>query len=126
MTPTTALLVEDEPLVALVAAESLTALGFDVEIAGTAADALTAAERGLGDAALALVDVGLPDAKGDVLARRLKLRFPNLNLVLASGYDAQELRGRMGDIRVPVMTKPYGENSLRTTLAGLGYVLPAD
>lgn len=125
MTPTTALLVEDEPLVAFVAAESLAALGFDVEIAGTAAAALALADRGLGETALAVVDVGLPDATGDVLARRLKTRFPKLNLILASGYDAQELRGRLGDLGVPVMPKPYGELSLRTTLAGLGYVLPA-
>lgn len=124
MTPATALLVEDEPLVAFVAAESLSALGFAVEIAESGEAALAALARGIGDEAVAVVDVGLPDVKGDELARRLKLLAPGLRLIVASGYDAGDLRRRIDDPEIAVLSKPYGEASLRMTLEGLGYDLP--
>lgn len=125
MTPATALLVEDEPLVAFVAAESLSALGFNVEIAGTGEAALARVEQGVGASMLAVVDVGLPDVRGDDLARKLKRLSPGLQLVVASGYDAQDLRRRLDDPSIAVLAKPYGETSLRHTLTGLGYELPA-
>jgi CheY-like chemotaxis protein len=125
MTPATALLVEDEPLVAFVAAESLSALGFNVEIAETGAAALAMVNRGVGAETLAVVDVGLPDVRGDELARTMKSISPGLRLVVASGYDAQDLRRRIDDPEIAVLAKPYGETSLRQTLSGLGYDLPA-
>lgn len=124
MTPAAALLVEDEPLVAFVAAESLSALGFTVQVAGSGEAALAAVDRGMGVEPVAVIDVGLPDVQGDVLIRRLRARAPGLRFIVSSGADPEWLRGRL-DASVALLPKPYGESSLRRVLTGLGYDLPA-
>src|SRR5690606_6084958 len=58
-----ALLVEDEALVAMVAEEALSALGFKPTSARTTREAM--AEFEAQEPELALIDVGLPDGKGD-------------------------------------------------------------
>ncbi|HUO21509.1 MAG TPA: response regulator [Caulobacteraceae bacterium] len=113
------LLVEDEALVAMVTEESLRSLGFDPIVATTASEALDAVVRD-GPLMFAMVDVGLPDMRGDALARRLRDCAPSMPIVLASGYDSHELqRGFAGDDRLRVLTKPYSEHQLRATLIEL-------
>jgi CheY-like chemotaxis protein len=113
------LLVEDEALVAMVAEESLRIMGFDPIIASTAGEALDA--MALGEPlSFAMVDVGLPDMRGDALARRLRDTSPFLPIILASGYDSAELkRGFAGDLRMRVLAKPYSERQLRDALTEL-------
>lgn len=119
-----ALLVEDEALVAMIAEEALSALGFEPRSVATAAEALKAFEDRAPD--LAVIDVGLPDAKGDELALRLRRMAPELSVVVASGYDAGELRARFGDDpRVRVVSKPYTEADLADATRALGFE-PAD
>ena len=114
-----ALLVEDEALVAMVAEESLRGLGFDPIIAATAREALDALDLGE-PLSFAMVDVGLPDMRGDALARRLRDIAPGLPIILASGYDRAELqRGFSDDSRLFVLAKPYSERQLREALAEL-------
>ena len=113
------LLVEDEALVALVTEENLRSMGFDPIIATTASEALEAVVNGE-PMSFAMVDVGLPDMRGDALARRLRDCSPLLPIVLASGYDSGELkRGFADDDRLRVLSKPYSEHQLRATLAEL-------
>ena len=114
-----ALLVEDEVLVAMIAEEALSALGFRSRSVATAADAL----RAFADHApqLAVIDVGLPDARGDELARRLRVLSPELPIVMASGYDAEELRADfVDDPWVRVVAKPYTESDLADATRALG------
>lgn len=115
-----ALLVEDEALVAMIAEEVLSALGFQSRSVGTAAEALEAFADHAPD--LAVIDVGLPDARGDELARRLREMSPGLSIVMASGYDAGDLRARFGDDpRVRVVAKPYTEADLAAATRDLGF-----
>jgi CheY-like chemotaxis protein len=68
----------------------------------------------------AMVDVGLPDMRGDALARRMRDTAPSLPIILASGYDSTELkRGFAGDQRLRVLAKPYSERQLRDVLTDL-------
>jgi CheY-like chemotaxis protein len=113
------LLVEDEALVAMVAEESLRVMGFDPILASTASEALAAVAQGE-PLSFAMVDVGLPDMRGDTLARRLRDTSPFLPIILASGYDSAELqRGFAGDRRLRVLAKPYSERQLRDALTEL-------
>ena len=116
-----ALLVEDEALVAMIAEDYLGAIGFDalcVDTAAGALDALTA-----GGLSLAVIDVGLPDMRGDELAIKARQLAPDLPIVLASGFDSVELRQRFaGDRAVTVLGKPYTEHDLRTAIAAAGLV----
>ena len=93
MTPRRALLVEDEVLVAMATADSLSLMGFEPVVASTGAEALKAVARHGPSFVLALIDVGLPDMRGDALARRLRDSLPSLPIVLSSGYDLAELTG---------------------------------
>lgn len=118
-----ALVVEDEALVAMVAEEALSALGFKHRSARNAAEAMTQFEADEPD--MALIDVGLPDGKGDDLAERLRLASPNLRVVMASGYDPARLRHRFRhDPKVAVLSKPYTEGDLARAARSLGFNVP--
>ncbi len=111
------LLVEDEPFVALVAQQILEDEGFDVHLAASGADALSIV-RGAGtEIRAALVDFGLPDVRGDALVMQLRAVVPDLSVVIASGYGADELtalfRGQPG---IGIVTKPYDGEALLAAL----------
>lgn len=115
--PRQVLLVEDEPFVALVAQQILEDEGFAVHLAASGADALSIV-KGVGNGIrAALVDFGLPDVRGDDLVAQLRSILPDLSVVIASGYGAEELaalfRGQPG---IGIVSKPYDGNSLLTAL----------
>jgi CheY-like chemotaxis protein len=112
LTPTV-LLVEDEPLVAMLTEENLRDLGFEPFWVATAAEALHALEHQGLRPALAIIDVGLPDMRGDNLAELIRRLRPDLGIILASGYDEADLRARFaGEPRISVLAKPYGGGDL--------------
>ena len=102
-----ALLVEDEPLVAMLAEDSLREIGFEPLWVTTADEALQSLQDDPAPA-LAMIDVGLPDMRGDDLAKRIRRDHPDLGIVLATGHDVAALRsGLSGDRRTVVLGKPY-------------------
>lgn len=108
---------EDEPFVALVAQQILEDEGFAVHLAASGADALSIV-KGVGRGVrAALVDFGLPDVRGDDLVAQLRSVLPDLSVVIASGYGAEELtalfRGQPG---IGIVSKPYDGNALLTAL----------
>jgi len=119
------LFVEDEVLIQIVAEEDLTALGFEVIVAGTAKAALEAVRPGIGGFAAAIIDVGLPDRGGDSLAVELRSLSETLPIVIVSGYDKEVLEGRFDlDPRVTFLRKPYRIPQLLTALAGVAVAPP--
>ena len=118
--PPRILLVEDEVLIRMVATDQLEDLGYRVETAGSATEAMNKVKLMEGDLALAIVDIGLPDIKGDVLVGELRARHPALPIVVASGYDDPALRQRFaGDARVTFIRKPYTQDDLKGALPPL-------
>lgn len=116
-----ALLVEDEALVALAVEDSLRMLGFDPVIAANGVKALAAMAQYGSDFAFVMLDVGLPDMRGDALAHEIRDRAPALPIILATGYDADELVQAFGaDNHFRVLAKPYSNHQLRIALAELG------
>jgi len=123
--PREALLVEDEALVAMVAEEYLGELGFEPFSARNAAEAMRILEE-RPDLAVALVDIGLPDQRGDELAKRMRQLRPELPILMASGYDGGDIKSRFaGDARVGVLSKPYTEGDLVRALGDLGLAAQA-
>jgi signal transduction histidine kinase len=80
------LVVEDETQLRLLTVENLRELGYIVHHAEGGADAMRILEEhpGIG---LLFTDVMMPDQTGDELAREATARWPNLNVLYASGYS---------------------------------------
>lgn len=115
------LLVEDEFLMRQALMTSLVDVGIEVEEAGSAAQALARlrlAERRI-DAAI--IDIGLPDRKGDLLAAELRTLYPDLPIVITSGYDTATLQRRFeGDALICFLGKPYVMRQLAQALHAVG------
>ncbi|MBL8362505.1 MAG: GAF domain-containing protein [Rubrivivax sp.] len=111
--PRRALVVEDDPVIAMLAEEALRQLGArDVVVAGTRDEALAVLERERFD--LALLDVNLGDHTSEAVAERLAaLQVP---VIVATGYSENDelpdaLRSR------PHVCKPYGRGDLQRVMA---------
>jgi PAS domain S-box-containing protein len=112
------LLVEDNPDVAEVSQSLLEQLGYRVHLVADAHAALDTIERQHGTFDLVVSDIimaGPMDGLG--LARRLRERYPDLAVMLVTGYS--DLVGSVGT-EFPVLRKPYQLADLhRATAAAL-------
>jgi CheY-like chemotaxis protein len=114
------LLVEDEALVALIAADTLEELGYEVVQVGTAKAALEQAGTDCAQFALAVVDMGLPDRPGQQLVADLRKICPGLPIIVASGYAESEVRRRFEtDQRFAFLAKPFEQATLRAAIDSL-------
>ncbi len=114
------LLVEDEPLIRMIAVEFLEADGYIVEEAETAGQALEMLKKIDGYDA-AIIDIGLPDLPGDQLANAVRKLDGDLPIVIASGYDELTLRDRLTGVdRVGFVSKPYHNGQLTDILTRMG------
>jgi CheY-like chemotaxis protein len=110
------LLVEDNSEVSLITVEYLTELGHSTVAVPAAEFALERlAERSF-DAVL--TDVSLPGMSGIDLAKQLSERYPELPVVIASGYGSHKLEFGLGPHRPNVffLSKPYDLLMLEKTL----------
>jgi len=114
------LLVEDEPLVQLLAIEYLDELGYRAEAASSATEAINKVKLLNGQIDLAIVDIGLPDRKGDVLVSELRALYPHLPVVITSGYDEPRIPRFGGDGGVAFMRKPYTREDVEKAMAEAG------
>ena len=115
------LLVEDESLIAMLAADSLNELGYEVVEAASARAALEHLNANGANFSFALVDIGLPDRPGEELAAEIKKIHPQLPIIIASGYGEQDLRGRFkSPEQLVFLVKPYQKASLEAAIGALG------
>jgi PAS domain S-box-containing protein len=108
----TILVVDDEPAIRALAAQSLEPHGFHVLLASDAAVALElVGRRGLPD--LVLTDLKMAGMDGAELARRLRADRPDLPVLLMSGYSEEYLRREnMLDFEGIVIQKPFESEHL--------------
>lgn len=111
----TALVVDDEPEVGAVIAGMLVELGYTVERAGTADEAM---KRFVDGSLFALVvtDVVMPGHMTGVdLARYVLANYPQVPVLLSSGYT----RGLADDVKstVEILIKPYRLDALASAVA---------
>ena len=109
------LIVEDDNLVADLAAGMLGELGFDTAVAHSAKDAL---ERLSGEQKPTVVfsDIVMPGGMSGIeLARRIRGRYPELPILLTTGYSEMV----SGEHDFPVLQKPYDMKALAAALGKL-------
>ena len=113
------LLVEDEVLVAALAADALEELGFQIVEAATTKAALELARAGVGTFAVAIIDVGLPDGRGDALAIELRRMRGDLPIIIATGYGEASLDERIRGKQIVVLGKPYDISQLHAAIKSI-------
>ena len=107
-------MVEDNPDVRTVAVALLEQLNYRTYAVEGARDALAVLDAGE-PIDLVFTDVMLPgDVDGLALARAVREKFPNLPVLLTSGY-AKALAGRHG---LPILRKPYQISALSEAIRG--------
>jgi DNA-binding response OmpR family regulator len=68
-----------------------------------------------------IVDLGLPDRRGDVLVREIRANNKSLPIVLATGQSTDSVRNIFkDDERIGYVCKPYVAADLITALRALG------
>jgi len=106
---------EDEALVAALAVDALEELGYQTVEAASSKGALEVANNVA--LAFAIVDVGLPDGRGDVLAVELRKIHPELPIIIATGYDQAHVDGGLrAHQRTAVLNKPYDIAQLQAAI----------
>lgn len=110
------LLVEDEPLIAMAATDMASELGHEVIEAATAKAAMQELDQGSFDCIL--LDLGLPDMRGEELAAAILARWPDQRIIVVSGYDPEAT----GDLRhisknLQFLRKPYQKAALQQVIA---------
>jgi len=114
------LVVEDDSILRAFIVDGLRDVGFRVEAVATAAEAL-GMMQGRGSFDGAVIDFGLPDRRGDVLAAEIRKIDLDMPVVIASGYHEDLLRDRfVADNRTVLLGKPYDGSQLRKALRRLG------
>ncbi|GAU82605.1 response regulator [Bosea sp. BIWAKO-01] len=111
------LVVDDEESLRALVARGLTLDGHVCMMAGDGAEALEIlmAERGRFD--LLLTDIRMPLMDGIALALAAKQEFPDLPIMLMTGYAEQRERAKSLEAIVSeVMTKPFTIAELRATV----------
>ena len=120
-TPARVLVVEDETLIQMLATEYLEECGIKVDTAGSAAEALNKLRLIPGGVDALVVDMGLPDRKGDVLVQEVRSIYPTLPIVIASGQGREELRQLFKDMAsITFVSKPYSSEELKTAIRAIG------
>ncbi len=115
------LVVEDEPLIRLMAVEMLETLGYGALEAGNGSEAL-ALIGGSRVIDAMMIDLGLPDQPGERVIRQVLDLRPGLPVIVATGADTVGARQGLSDCAgVNYLEKPYYFSDLEQALsAALG------
>ena len=109
------LLVEDDPGVAAVAQELLEGLGLEVRAAENGPHALDLLKEERFD--IMLSDVVMPGGMtGIELARQCARSWPDMRIVLTSGYAGEDVDEALSDAPWPFIRKPYSGQQLAAVL----------
>tara|TARA_R110000850_G_scaffold275938_1_gene416360 strand:+ start:2094 stop:2747 length:654 start_codon:yes stop_codon:yes gene_type:complete len=116
----TVLVVDDDPALQTLFKQFLKKAGFGRIVVGTGAEALSYAQKQRFD--LVFLDLKLPDIPGDELYVKLKDLYPDLPIVIITGYpDSEILTKILSSGPVTVIKKPIEYDQLNRTVKILGH-----
>jgi CheY-like chemotaxis protein len=109
--PKTVLVVDDEELVRMMAVALFEELGCEVIEAGSGQEALEKLEQ-RPDVSLMFSDCRMPGMSGPELAATAARKWPQLRIVLVTGYHNLEVAGW------PLVWKPFDARTIEQVVAG--------
>jgi len=115
--PRLVLIVEDEILIRMMIVDALIDGGVEVLEASTGDEAMKLIAARGSEIGAAILDVGLPDIKGDRLVVQIRAVLPEMRIIVTTGYDTTELAKRFeADNGIRVLAKPYQPEALSSIL----------
>ena len=122
--PSRVLLVEDEPLIQMLAVDFLEEAGLKVDTAGSAREALSKLALVSGGFVAVIVDIGLPDRSGDDLVREIRSMHSSLPIVVATGKGAVDAHSMLHGVKhVAFLGKPYRAEDLYGALRAVNVAI---
>jgi signal transduction histidine kinase/ActR/RegA family two-component response regulator len=122
----TVLLVEDEPALRVLAAESLRRLGYTVLQANNGLEALDLADQHQGAIEIVVSDVVMPRMGGPELVEKLKEKRHGLAVIFMSGYtEAAALENAKIGTDAVLLTKPFSTEALARKIRDVQQALPS-
>jgi len=115
----TILVVEDDTSVRRYTAKVLADAGYALLEAADAAQAFEIAQRHNGPIDLLLTDMVMPGAPGTELATRLRATYPEVRVLLVSGYSELLVQDRFPDKTFHYLQKPFSPDQLTRAVNGL-------
>jgi len=112
----TILIIEDEEMVMNVIRAVLERLGYRMLEAKTGREAVEIAKTFDGDIDLALLDIKLPDIRGDKVYPLIMKARPNLKVIVCSGYSIDTARGILDAGAQDFIQKPFSVEKLSKKL----------
>jgi CheY-like chemotaxis protein len=109
----TILVIDDDESVGELAEAVLERVGYDVLLASGGREGLEILEKNKKRIALVVLDLAMPDMSGEVVLRRIRRSFPDLPVVISSGYAEAIAGARVRSTRrVDYVAKPYEPDTL--------------
>lgn len=113
------LIAEDEDSLRTLIARALAQDGHAVEVAGDGAEALDKLARGGGGYGLLLTDIRMPVMDGIALALAASRDWPDLTILLMTGYADQRERAHGLDALIhDIVSKPFSLTEIRNAVNG--------
>jgi len=111
------LVVDDDDAVGLVLSRTLTRLGYASDLAADGVQALSLFEANPAQYALVLLDFKLPGMDSATVYRRLRVRRPDVPVILMSGYNREEALGNSAGMELAgFLHKPFTRETLASAL----------
>ncbi len=115
------LVVEDEVLIRMMVVDALMDVGFETSEAANGKAAFETLAAAGEELRAVILDMGLPDTRGEDLIERIRAIRPKIPIIVTTGYDTNELRRKLRDDPLArILTKPYQPEMLSTILAEWG------
>src|ERR1700726_4034067 len=112
------LIVDDEDSMRMLVARAIAMDGHDIATAGDGAEALEILSSEQGAFDLLLTDIQMPVMDGIALALAAARDFPDLTILLMTGFaDQRERAAGLHAIAHDVVTKPFSVADIRTAVA---------
>jgi len=112
----TILIIDDEEEVLETSLLALEHLGYRVLTAKTGMEAISIVETAGKDIDLAILDIGLPDIRGDIVCQRIQELQPKIKVVVSTGYMVEDITDDLKIKAQSFIQKPFSMSEMAMKL----------